>query len=110
MHGEVSCQIAKARRISLVSSLNSDVFWDSLYLKEPEYVISCDIPLKVRIPYLRSVRTMILFNPLGPRDRTQFLILPFCTNRDLLGILISQVDVRNVIRRLKNQDKLKKFG
>ena len=30
-----------------------------------------------------------------------------CQERDLLEILIIQVDVRNVIRRLKNQDKLK---
>ena len=28
-----------------------------------------------------------------------------CQERDFLGILISQVDVRNDIRRLKNQDK-----
>ena len=29
----VSCQLAKARGISLVSSLNSHVYWDSLYLE-----------------------------------------------------------------------------
>ena len=31
-----------------------------------------------------------------------------CQERDLLGILISQVGLRNVIRRWKNQDKFKK--
>ena len=32
-----------------------------------------------------------------------------CQEQALLGIFISQVDMRNVIRRLKNQSKQKKY-
>ena len=36
------------------------------------------IPTKIRSSCLRSVPTMISFNPWGLRDRTKFSILPFC--------------------------------
>ena len=51
--------------------------------KEPVCVVSCYISLKIRSKCLGSVPTMIWFNPRGPRDRTKFLIFPFCTKFQL---------------------------